>query len=143
MIKKISTLSGEALEEVSHIWLNANINAHDFIPESYWLEHLEEVKSMLPQASIYTYMINDKIVGFMGIMDSYIAGIFIDSDYQGQKIGQKLLNEAKEDRKELSLAVYEKNEGAYRFYLREGFKVTEKGNDEENQENELIMIWTK
>ena len=36
--------------EISEIWLSANLQAHDFVPDSYWTENLPFVKEMLPQA---------------------------------------------------------------------------------------------
>lgn len=57
------------------IWLQTNVEAHDFIPESYWRKNYESVKGMLPDAQIFIYEDGNIIQGFVGLMKDYIAGI--------------------------------------------------------------------
>lgn len=143
MIKKTELISKRELDQVMDIWLEANIEAHPFVSEDYWRSNQMEVRKLLPQSEIYVYQLDEKILGFMGIVDGYIAGIFVKNMYRGQRIGQQLLNVAKDDFEELTLAVYKKNQQAYHFYLREDFKVQEVSMDEENQEEEYLMKWQK
>ena len=42
MIRRPDT---QDLDAVSSLWLDANLEAHGFIPASYWLGHLEEVRA--------------------------------------------------------------------------------------------------
>lgn len=42
---------------------------------------------------------------------------------------------------DLSLRVYEKNERAIGFYLREGFSVKSHSVDKDTDETELLMVW--
>src|SRR5690554_6757566 len=97
------------LEIVMKIWLDTNSKAHDFIATSYWQSNFDLVKEMLPNATIFVYEDNNKIIGFIGLMDNYIAGIFIDSNSQSKGIGKALLNYVKENNSELLLKVYKKN----------------------------------
>lgn len=143
MIIKIESISTNQLNQVIDIWLEANIEAHPFVSEDYWKSNQVEVRKLLPQSDVYVYQLDNTIIGFMGIVDGYIAGIFVKNTYRGQKIGQKLLNTAKDDYSELTLAVYKKNQLAYHFYLREDFEVQEVSMDEENQEVEYLMNWKK
>lgn len=39
------------IDQVTAIWLEANSQAHSFIPAQYWQENLELVKKMLLQAA--------------------------------------------------------------------------------------------
>ena len=66
-------------ERVASIWLDANREAHDFIPDSYWLGHLEEVRTALAQAEVYVFAdeTRSEILGFIGLQGDYIAGIFV------------------------------------------------------------------
>lgn len=131
------------LEAVMEIWLDTNIKAHDFIHTSYWKANYDLVKEMLPDATIFVYEDNNQVQGFIGLMDDYIAGIFVNSDSQSKGIGKALLNYVKESNSELSLQVYKKNFRATNFYLREGFVVLKEQIDKNVDEVELVMNWTK
>ncbi len=126
-------------EQVMGLWLNGNLQAHPFIPQSYWQSHFSQVGEQLGQAEVFVWEEEGKIKGFAGLMDSYIAGIFVDQAYRSQGIGKKLLDYLKEHREELSLNVYRKNERARKFYEREGFAVAAEGTDEDTGEEELRM----
>lgn len=129
------------LERVMEIWLESNIDAHSFIDKKYWEDNYEMVKEILPSAEIYLYEENKNILGFVGLMENYIAGIFVEKNFHSQGIGRKLLDCCKSLKRELTLSVYEKNQKAYSFYIREGFQVVEKKIDENTSEIELVMYW--
>ncbi|MDF2985403.1 MAG: acetyltransferase [Eubacterium sp.] len=133
----------EDLDIVMKIWLETNIKAHNFISSSYWQGNYEIVKEMLPNSEILVYEDNNTIQGFIGLMENYIAGIFINANNQSQGIGKSLLDHVKENHSELYLQVYKKNVGAVKFYLRESFAVAKEQNDENTGEVEIIMNWTK
>ena len=139
----IRRLENKDLEQTAKIWLDTNREAHDFIPGSYWENHYLMVKEMLLQAEVYVYEAEQEIRGFVGLDDTYIAGIFVRSKDQSLGIGTQLLNFVKERKEELSLRVYQKNENAIRFYQREAFQVQEEGIDEDTKEKEYLMIWRK
>ena len=84
-----------------------------------------------------------EIRGFVGLDDTYIAGIFVRSKDQSLGIGTQLLDFVKKRKEELSLRVYQKNENAIRFYQREAFQAQEEGIDEDTKEKEYLMIWKK
>lgn len=131
----------EDLERVMEIWLQSNIETHSFIDKKYWEDNYSMVKEILPSAEIYIYEENKNILGFIGIIGSYIAGIFVDKNFRSQGIGKKFLDYCKSLKEELSLSVYEKNIKAYSFYNREGFLFLEKKVDENTNEKELVMYW--
>lgn len=129
------------LDEIMEIWLNTNKKAHDFIPKDYWENNYEMVKEMLPKARIYVYEVDNECAGFIGIMDSYIAGLFIKELYQSKGYGTSLLSHVKQKYHTLSLQVYEKNEKAIRFYEKEGFVRILEQIDENIKEVEFVMQW--
>lgn len=143
MIEKLNLITKEELEEIATIWLESNKEAHEFVDHSYWDGNYEMVKEMFPQADIYVYRDNEKIIGFMGISDGYIAGIFINSAYRGAGIGKLFIQVAKENYPSLELSVYQKNESAYQFYLKQGFVIKQEQLEEETNEIEYIMGWNK
>ena len=141
MIKKFTEISKSELEQLMMIWLESNKGAHPFIQESYWLNHVEMVKELLPQSDVFIFQEAGVIVGFMGVMDGYIAGIFVQESARKKGIGSRLLKSAKTLYSVLSLDVYQKNQLAYQFYLKQGFQVISEGLDEENNEVEYHMVW--
>ena len=113
------------LTQVMKIWLDANQEAHGFIPGRYWEENFAAVEAQLPQAEIYVWetIENPVICGFLGIQGEYIAGIFVESQVRSQGIGKELLQHIKRLKNRLTLHVYQKNERAICFYQREGFRI--------------------
>ncbi len=133
------------LTAVMQIWLDTNMKAHKFIRKEYWINNYPVVKEMLPQAEVYVYEDDDthQIVGFIGLTNNYIAGIFIKEAAQSKGIGKQLLNYVKEMKSDLNLNVYQKNVRAVSFYLREKFIIQSESIDENTNEKEFIMNWSK
>ena len=133
------------LEAVAAIWLDANREAHDFIPASYWLGHFEEVRTALAQAEVWVFEAEARaeISGFIGLQEDYGAGIFVRREARSGGVGRQLLDHVKAGRRQLRLQVYRKNSRAAAFYRREGFYVLEEGVDPETGEAELLMEWRR
>jgi len=139
MIRKMGPTE---VDVVGDIWLNGNLEAHNFIDKNYWINHLDEVKEQFKQAEIYVY---DKqgVQGFAGLTDNYIAGIFVKKEARNQGIGGKLLDYLKQHYDKLTLDVYAKNENAFKFYQNNDFRISAESMDEDNNEKDYQMIWNK
>ena len=133
------------LSSVMQIWLDINIKAHSFISKHYWMDNYDMVKKILPQAEIYVYENNGtkEIEGFIGLTDNYIAGLFVKEDMQSKGIGKQLLNYAKGIKSNMYLRVYNKNIRAIQFYQREQFVVQSENTDDNTNEKELVMAWSR
>lgn len=131
------------IDVVMQIWKNENIKAHKFISKEYWESNYNFVKEALPNAEIYVYIIKEKIVGFVGLDNNYIEGIFVDTNNQCNGIGTSLLNKVKENRNNLTLSVYKKNINAINFYKKNGFIITSENIDKDTDEIEYTMTWNK
>ena len=129
------------LSEVMQIWFDANVKAHNFIPKKYWLDNYAKVKKVLPKAEVYVYEINNNIYGFIGLINDYIAGIFVCNQKRSIGIGKQLLDYVKEIKQQLKLNVYQKNTKAVNFYQRENFKIQNSSTDTDTGEKEYTMIW--
>lgn len=138
MIRKFQM---EDREPVMKLWLETNIEAHDFVDESYWRGSFDAVSEIIPTSEVYVYETDGKVIGFIGLMENYIAGIFVDGKSRSKGIGKKLLDYAKERKNKLTLQVYQKNERAVSFYKREGFTVMAERIDENTSEIEYEMEW--
>ena len=139
----IRRLQKTDIDAVSGIWLDANRDAHDFIPAEYWESNFLPVKEMLLQAEVYVYIdeCKNEIEGFVGLEETYIAGIFVRKEARSKGSGKALLDFIKEKKQELTLNVYQKNERAVRFYEREGFQIIERVTDKSTDEKEYRMKW--
>ena len=133
------------LAAVMQIWLHGNLDAHAFIPASFWEAHFEMVRDRLPQAELYVHE-NEaprQIDGFIGLTENHIEGIFVAKAARSKGIGKALLEYAKSRKPCLTLSVYQKNERALAFYRREQFAVHSEGIDEDTNEAEIQMLWTR
>lgn len=142
MIRKFEALD---LAAVMQIWLHGNLDAHAFIPVSFWTGHFEIVRDMLPQAELYVHEneATRQIDGFIGLTENHIEGIFVAKAARSKGIGKALLDYAKSRRPRLDLSVYQKNERALAFYRHEQFVVQSEGIDEDTNEEEIQMLWTR
>ena len=139
----ISKFEKNDINPVMQIWKNENIKAHKFISKEYWKNNYNYVKEILPNAEIYVYVLKENIVGFIGINENYIEGIFIDTNNQCKGIGTSLLNKVKENRDNLTLSVYKKNINAINFYKKNDFIITSENIDKDTAEIEYTMTWNK
>ena len=132
MIRKFETRD---LDTVMQIWLHGNLDAHAFIAASFWTEHFEMVRDMLPQAELYVHENEDtrQIDGFIGLTENHIEGIFVAKAVRSNGIGKALLEYAKSRKPCLTL----KNQRALAFYRREQFVVQSEGIDEDTNEAEI------
>ena len=127
------------------IWLHGNLDAHAFIAASFWTEHFEMVRDLLPQAELYVHENENtgQIDGFIGLTENHIEGIFVAKAARSKGIGKALLDHVKPLKPRLTLGVYQKNERALAFYRREQFTVQSEGIDEDTNEEEIQMLWTR
>lgn len=139
MIRK---MKDSELEKVSQIWLDSNLEAHDFIDKNFWLDNYPMVKEQFKTAEIYVDA-ESEIKGFVGLQSDYIAGIFVEKSYRNQGIGKKLINFLKKNHQELSLDVYDKNIRAKQFYEKNGFEVSTQSIERETGEKESRLVWKK
>ena len=142
MIRKYREID---LTKVMQIWLDANIRTHNLIDQSYWLNNYDMVKEVIPQAEVYVYEdeVTKQIEGFIGLTDDYIAGLFVNKGFRSKGIGKELLNYVKKTKSNLRLNVYNNNVRAIEFYRREHFSIQTERIDDNTNEKELIMTWSR
>ena len=142
MIRKFET---QDLDAVMQIWLHGNLDAHAFVPADFWTGHFDMVRDMLPQAELYVYENENtqKIDGFIGLTENHIEGIFVAKSARSKGVGKALLEYVKSRKPRLTLGVYQKNQRALAFYRREQFVVQSEGIDEDTNEAEIQMLWTR
>lgn len=110
------------LETLSAIWFDASLLAHGFIGESRLRDQRIRVETVyLPNAETWVACRSGVPVGFISLMDSFIGGLFVAPDCQGQGIGRALIAQALALKGGLTLEVYTQNAQAVAFYRALGF----------------------
>ena len=85
----------EDMEEIVEIWLLASLQAHDFVDASCWWQAQEELRTRyLDHARIWVFEERGDLLGFMALVDDYLAALFVRPDRQGRG-GHALLQEAR------------------------------------------------
>ncbi|WP_051108825.1 N-acetyltransferase [Paenibacillus daejeonensis] len=126
------------------VWERCSQISHAFIPASYWEGQREAMaQQYLPAAESYVLESDGEASGFISLMDTRVAALFVDEAQQGKGYGKALLNHAKSLRSQLNLQVYQKNESAVRFYKLQGFDITEECADPHTGEQEFVMVWAR
>ncbi|MFS0724118.1 N-acetyltransferase [Paenibacillus sp. 1P07SE] len=124
------------------LWELCSQAAHAFIPASYWHSQREAMaEQYLPAAETYVLELDGVPAGFISLVDSRVAALFVDQASQGKGLGKALLRHAMTLRPKLDLQVYQKNEAAVNFYTTQGFAVVEECTDPHTGEEEYVMAW--
>lgn len=143
MIFELNEIDEKTLDSLLAIWLEGNLQAHSFISKNYWLDNQVGVREGLAQARIFVKETDGKAVGFLGLVEEEIAGLFVKEQFQKQGIGEALIQRVKDEKKILTLTVYENNQAALLFYERQGFRRVRSQIDPETQQREWLMRWTR
>lgn len=127
-------------DRMVRIWLDASVEAHDFISREFWVENAEAMRTRyLPAAENYACLRDGEIVGFISLIGNCIEALFVEPRIQGTGVGTALLNKAVSLRKELELSVYSDNKSALGFYIAQGFRVVEERTDPATGCREKVM----
>ena len=85
-----------------------------------------------------------RIVGFAALRDEWLAHIYVEPARQGRGLGTELFEVAKRERPDgFRFWVFQKNDGARRFYERHGCRVLELTDGADNMEREpdALYVW--
>ncbi len=86
-----------------------------------------------------------RVLGFSGVKDGELTHLYVDPAKQSRGVGSRLLEHAKAESPDgLYLWVFQKNDGARRFYERHGFRLVELTDGDGNMEKEpdARYAWT-
>jgi ribosomal protein S18 acetylase RimI-like enzyme len=108
-----------------------------------------ETRTWVAEVVLGTYEVlvaddGGRVVGFEALGDGVLEHLYLHPAAQGQGLGTRLLVEAKERRPAgLRLWVFQRNEGARRFYERHGFRCLRltAGEDNDEREPDALYEW--
>jgi len=104
------------------IWRAASAKGHPFFTSEELDAQAQLVREVyLPKAETWVAVLEDEPVGFIGLLDNFIGGLFVDPAIHGRGIGRTLIGHARKLKGTLELEVYALNENARAFYERLGF----------------------
>jgi putative acetyltransferase len=113
-------------DAIVEVWHAAAVIAHDFVPDSFWQIERDALRNTyLAVAETWVYVTDDRVVGFLSLLDDEIGGLFILPAYQGHGIGTRLIQHARTLRGNLFLRVFKRNVKAVHFYESCGFVAAE------------------
>lgn len=127
------------LDVIMTIWLQGNEQAHNFIDPEFFKRNFELVKMLIPMSTIYVQDINGVIVGFIGLTENYISGLYVEKNSRHQGTGSALVEKAKQRHNELMVHVYKQNSDAINFYLSQNFEIVGESINEETNHPEILM----
>ncbi|OTQ59293.1 GNAT family N-acetyltransferase [Gilliamella sp. A7] len=136
MIREYQT---KDLDAIMTIWLQGNEQAHNFIDPEFFKQNFELVKMLIPMSTIYVQDINGVVVGFIGLTENYISGLYVEKNSRHQGTGSALVEKAKQRHNELMVHVYKQNSDAINFYLSQNFEIVGESINEETNHPEILM----
>ncbi len=99
---------------------------------------------MLPGHEVWVAEVNDRLVGFAALTEDLLGHMYVHPDAQGRGIGTALFEVVKRERPDgFRLWVFQRNNGARRFYERHGCRVVEltDGGGNMEQEPDALYEW--
>lgn len=103
-VMKIVPLQHKDINPIVELWYSASLKAHHFIDSSYWTKHKESMRIIyLTNSETYVAKQNQQIVGFISMVDEYLAAIFVDIKTQRRGVGSKLLHHIMTKRQHINL----------------------------------------
>ena len=128
------------MTDVLRIWLDASVRAHGFVDGWFWQSKVRDMKeTYIPASETYICEDEEGMKGFLSLCENTLAAMFVAPEHQGEGIGRKLMQKAKELRRELELSVYKDNGRAVRFYEMCGFRCVAERVDKYTGHPELVM----
>ena len=120
----ITAATEKEYPEIIDVWEQSVRATHHFLPEEYLQEIKTLLPSILPAVQLFVARDNNKIAGFLGIVEKKIEMLFIHPDSRGKGIGKQLTAFAIQELQANKVDVNEQNEQATGFYQRMGFVVS-------------------
>lgn len=129
--------------EILDLWLRTAASANPFIENNFWERHYDKVKTKyFVKSEGFVYKLNGKIVGYISVTDeNYIAGLFVDPDFQNRGIGTRLIEFVKTEYSLLHINVYAKNRSMLNFCTHRGFLIDGAVLHPDNEQIQYTMIW--
>jgi ribosomal protein S18 acetylase RimI-like enzyme len=107
---------------VLDIWLVESRAGHPFLTEADLAAQRTLVRDVYVEpAETWVAIVDGRLDGFIGLLDSFIGGLFVDPQARRGGIGRALVQHAAAGKGTLTVEVYAANDAALAFSARLGF----------------------
>jgi putative acetyltransferase len=86
-------------------------------------------------------VIDDAVIGFIAFREGWIDQLYVLPQWQGQGVGQALVQVAKAAWPRLQLWTFQRNALGRRFYAKQGFVVVMESDGSRNEEHEPDVLY--
>lgn len=123
-----------------------------FLDETPWMPRMHSRRqtrkfcdSMIARGWVTLAVVDGELKAFISREEQFIHALYVVGDSCGQGIGHRLLRDAQMQELALELWTFQFNEGAQRFYLREGFVEMERTDGQGNDEKlpDIRLRWER
>lgn len=97
------------------------------------------IELYIPNADTWVYEENGEILGFIGMIENEIGGLFVLPTHHSKGIGTQLVNIVRTRHKTLEVEVFKANQIGRAFYDKYGFKTFKEFVQEETNQEVLRM----
>ncbi|MDA0656336.1 MAG: GNAT family N-acetyltransferase [Proteobacteria bacterium] len=140
MIRKYNTKDVDA---VVSSWRLASELAHPFLTPAFLDQEADNIRNVyMAFAKTWVTEVDDRVVGFIALVENEIGGLFQDPAYHGQGLGRAMLDMAVADNGALTVEVFKKNVIGRRFYESYGFQTHEEFIHETSGQETIRMSYT-
>jgi GNAT superfamily N-acetyltransferase len=133
---------------VADVWLRSYSAALPTVRRAHSDDEVREwFRSVVvpsPQLETWVAVVGGRVVGLLVLSDAFLEQLYLDPDFRGRGIGDRLVDQAKQLRpRGLELWTFQVNGPARRFYERHGFAAAEltDGHDNEEREPDVRYVW--
>ncbi len=129
-------------QAVLAIWLEASKVGHPFLaPDDLVRQQALVGDVYLPNSETWVAEVEGRVIGFIGLLGSFIGGLFVAPDAHGKGVGRRLITHAHHRKGPLSVEVYADNPIAPPFYRHCGFlEIGRKERDDEGRALPLLIM---
>jgi len=141
MIVRATLEDAADCSEILHEWIYENPWFPNHAPES---ASEQSMRSRIENDTVYVAKNRMGTNGFIAFSKGYLDCLYLTPEARNHGLGAHLLARAKADNPGgLSLWVLAQNQAAVRFYAREGFRETARGDGADNEEGlpDIRMQW--
>lgn len=131
------------VDAIVKIWYDASTLAHPFLDSVFVEKVKKDMREIyIPNSETWVFVKNKIVVGFIGMMNNEIGGLFVSPKNQSEGIGTQLVNFIARKFDKLEVEVFEKNRIGRAFYDKYGFSLMQKNVHEETGEVVLKLKYS-
>ena len=129
------------LEQVMNVWIESSTLAHPFLHSAFVEKVKIDMRNIyIPNSETWVYENDQRVVGFISMIDNEIGGLFVLPQNHSSGIGTKLVNYMGAFHEKIEVEVFEKNKIGRAFYNKYGFSLIKEFTHEDSGEKVLRLM---